>query len=111
MARLARRLDGDGWDVLFVTGPGPPGTRWNPAGIEVIEVERGSPSPPAVAAAPPDAETPSAPPRQPSLLRRAARQIAFIPDPQFWWIARAKRTVLQALAGRRPAAIVASGPP
>lgn len=112
MARLARRLQGDGWDVLFVTGPGSPGARWSPEGIEVIEVQRGSsPPPPAGAAAPASEAASAAPPREPSLLRRAARQVAFVPDPQIWWIATARRAAVAALAGRRPAAIFASGPP
>jgi glycosyltransferase involved in cell wall biosynthesis len=107
MARLARQLARDGWPVLFVTGPASGGEPFRPAGVRVVEVGGSAPAPTAA----PDGN--AAPPRgRPvPLWRRAAREVAFVPDPQVYWIPAALRATLAALGGRRPAAVFASAPP
>ena len=123
MARLARRLAEDGWRVLFVTGPaGNAGSRWEPAGVQVLEVGRAAGAPPIAPGTPRAEDAPpgdasrveAGPPRAAAaapLWRRAARQVAFLPDPQIYWIGAAFRATLQALSGRTPAAVLASAPP
>jgi glycosyltransferase involved in cell wall biosynthesis len=124
MARLALRLAQDGWPILMVTGPGGArDARFDRAGIRLLEVgasgllssassESGPRAEPAKPAPGPEpGQSPATADRPAPLWRRAAREMAFLPDPQIWWIQAARRAVLAALQGRVPLAIVASAPP
>jgi glycosyltransferase involved in cell wall biosynthesis len=107
-ARLARHLSRLGWDVVVLCGPPDAGAPLNgPLGFRLISVGGA----PAGAPAPPPASPARAAPDRPSRLRVILRQIAFLPDPQIYWIPSALKAARRAIDGARVGAVLCSAPP
>lgn len=119
-ARLARHFAKLGWQVTVLTGPPPPGVTPPPdLPYDVLSVAslldrhfsgKSEPSPDASPGGVPNPDT-VAGPDQPSKLRVLLRQIAFVPDPQIYWIAPALAAARRAFSDGRADAVFCSGPP
>jgi glycosyltransferase involved in cell wall biosynthesis len=120
-ARFARFLAHAGWRVVVICGPAAPGLPPpGPFAFDLVAVDgplgKMSVAPPArktgARANAPVAGSQAAPDEtQPSLVRRILRQILFVPDPQIFWVPSALRAATRALGGKRPDAVLCSGPP
>lgn len=119
-ARLARQFSKLGWQVTVLTGPPPPGVT-PPADLPYVlssvaslldrHFSRRSGSSPAAASGGGRIPDRVAEPVRSSRLRELLRQVAFLPDPQIYWIVPAIAAARRALSGGRADAVFCSGPP
>jgi len=107
-ARLGRYLRAAGWDVTVLSGP-PPADVLPPAATPFRLLSVKGPLHRPAAGAGGGSHQPIL--DRPSRLRVLLRQIAFVPDPEIFWIPRAYAVLRRALGGRRVDAILCSGPP
>ena len=111
-AKLARYLCDAGWNVIVLCGPAPTVSPSFSAGpFRLLSVEDLFHPVPArrqaggeVLARPPE-------PDRPSRLRILLRKMAFMPDPQIYWIPKAFAAARRTLRETPPAAVLCSGPP
>jgi glycosyltransferase involved in cell wall biosynthesis len=111
--RMSRHLTRLGWQVTVLCGPPPPDLPPAPdLPFALLSVPSLLDRHFARPAASGPAHTPSASnPDRPSRVRRVLRELAFVPDPQLYWIPPAVAAARRALAGGRADAVFCSGPP